>query len=72
MDINNLKSCIDHDEATIRSFVRNPEYAEHLLKEVIKDGDEKEIAYFQKLYDEAKARRNKATKTRWANVAAVL
>ena len=71
MDINNLKNCIDHEEATIRSFVRNPEYAEHLLEEVMKDGDEKEIAYFQNLCNEAKKRRSKI-KPRWANVAAVL
>ena len=74
MDINNLKNCIDHEEATIRSFVRNPEYAEHLLEEVMKDGDEKEIAYFQNLCNEAKKRREKTTSKnpRWAKVAAVL
>ena len=25
MDINNLKSCVDHEESTIRSFIRDPE-----------------------------------------------
>ena len=72
MDINNLKSCISHDEATIRSFVRNPEFAEYYLQSVLTDGDEKEIHRVQEWYNEAKARRNKVTKTRWANVAAVL
>ena len=47
---------ITHEEATIRSFMRNPEYAEHLLSVVVADGDEEEIAYFQNLYDEAKMR----------------
>ena len=49
---------ITHEEATIKSFIKNPEYAEHLLLEVIKDGDKDEITYFQKLYDEAQVRRN--------------
>ena len=56
MDINNFKSCIDHEEATIRSFIRDPEYASYLLTEVKQDGDKEEVAYFQNLYDEAKRR----------------
>ena len=47
MDINNLKSCISHDEATIRSFVRNPKFAEYYLNTVITDGDEAEIKRFK-------------------------
>lgn len=56
MDINNLKSCISHDKATIRSFVRDPEYADYYLKSVIADGDEDEIRNVQAWYDEAKSR----------------
>ena len=56
MDVNNLKSCISHDEATIRSFVRDPEYADYYLKSVIADGDEDEIRNVQAWYDEAKSR----------------
>lgn len=47
---------ITHKEATIRSFMRDPEYAEHLLGVVKADGDRDEIEYFQVLYDEARAR----------------
>ena len=52
---------ITHEEATIKSFMKDPEYAEYLISEVRKDGDEDEITYFQTLYDEAQARRKKAT-----------
>lgn len=55
MDINNLKSCISHDEATIRSFVRDPEYADYYLKSVIANGDNEEIRDVQAWYDEAKS-----------------
>ena len=44
------------EESTIRSFIENPEYAEHLMSVVIADGDKEEIKYFQKLYNEAKER----------------
>ena len=47
---------ITHEEATIKSFIKDPEFADYLMSEVLRDGDEKEIAHFQKLYDEAKAR----------------
>ena len=56
MDINNLKSCITHDEATIRSFMRDPEYADYYLQNVIADGDPDEISEVQAWFDEAKAR----------------
>lgn len=36
--------------------MRDPEYADFLLKEVKADGDIDEIKYFQELYDEAKSR----------------
>ena len=52
---------ITHEEATINRFIKNPEYAAYLISEVKKDGDKDEIAYFQHLCDEAKARvQNKA------------
>lgn len=56
MDINNLKSCISHDEAMIRSFIRDPEFAEYYLHTVILDGDNEEILQAQSWYDEAKSR----------------
>ena len=56
MNTNSFVDCIDGDEATIQSFMRDPEFADYLMSEVIADGDIKEIAAFQELYDEAKAR----------------
>ncbi len=47
---------ITHEEAMIKMLMEDTEYAEHLMSEVLKDGDENEITYFQNLYDEAKAR----------------
>ena len=47
---------ITHEEATIRSFMRDPEFADGLMSEILKDGDKEEIAHFQALYDEAKSR----------------
>ena len=47
---------ITHEESTIQHFMEEPEFADYLMNNVIADGDEKEIAYFQSLYDEAKAR----------------
>ena len=63
---------VTHDEAMIELFIEEPEYAEDLLNDVLTDGNDYEISRVQFWYDEAKARRNKVTKTRWANVAAVL
>ena len=56
MVLDKLKRCIDHDEATIRSFVRNPDFAEFYLKEVIADGDMDEIREVKGWLDEARAR----------------
>ena len=56
MNINNLKSCVSHDEAMIRSFVKDPEYADFYLNAVIADGDNDEIRDTQAWYDEAKSR----------------
>lgn len=60
------------EESTIRSFIRDPEYAEHLLSVVKADGDAEEIAHFQALYDEAKKRsRNEALKISYPSRLAV-
>lgn len=56
MNNRDLRGCITHKEATIRSFMRNPDFAEALLKEVIADGDFKEIHLFKTWFDEARAR----------------
>lgn len=56
MDINNLKACIDHDEATIQSFIHDPDYADYYLQTVIADGDAEEISEVQAWYDEAQRR----------------
>ena len=47
---------ITHEDATIQSFVKDPEFADYLMEEVLRDGDEDEVKYFQELYDEAKFR----------------
>ena len=47
---------VNHEESTIQHFMEEPEFADYLLNEVMQDGDEEEIAYFQSLYDEARAR----------------
>ena len=47
---------ITHEEATIKSFIKDPEFADYLMLEVLKDGDKNEIMHFQRLYDEARAR----------------
>ena len=62
---------ITHDESMVNMFMEDPEYADHLMAEIIDDGDKKEIEHFQTWYDEAEKRRNKI-KPRWASVAAVL
>ena len=49
-------SYIEHNEAVIRYFVKNPEFADLYLQTVLNDGDEEEIIETQHLYDEAKAR----------------
>ncbi len=55
-----MTNCITHDEATIRSFIRDPEYAYYYLQAVITDGDPDEIAEAQAWYDEAKVRTQEA------------
>ena len=47
---------ISHDEAMIQNFINEPDYADFLLDEVMKDGDADEIALVQSWYDEANAR----------------
>lgn len=61
MDINNLKSCISHEEATIQSYMRDPAFAEYMLQEAINDGDIDEIRKVQRRITEAKHRRESAT-----------
>ena len=56
MNLKHLDDCIDNDEAMIQSFMRDPEFAEYLLREIIADGDFNEIREFKGLIDEAKAR----------------
>ena len=56
MNLDNLKRCIDHDEATIQSFVRDPEFAEFYLKEVMADGDMDEIREVKGWLEEARSR----------------
>ena len=53
-------STISHEEATIRSFVCDPEFAEFYLKEVIADGDMDEIREAKSWVEEARARRAQA------------
>ena len=38
-----MKNCISHKEATIESFVRDPDFAEAHLNEVLSDGNVAEI-----------------------------
>lgn len=66
MNINNLKSCITHDEATIRSFMRDPEYAKFYLQAVIADGDAEEISTVKAWAREARARSREASY--WASL----
>lgn len=47
---------VTHDEAMIKSFVRDPEFADYYLKTVLAEGDSEEIADVQSWYDEAKTR----------------
>ena len=56
MDINNLKSCVDHEEATIHSYMRDPDFAEYMLQDAIAEGDIKAAQKIQKRINEAKRR----------------
>ena len=66
MDINNLKSCITHEEATIRSFMRDPDFAQALLHDAMADGDSQEIEKIQRRITEAQKRMQ--AQTYWDNV----
>ena len=55
-----MKNCISHKEATIESFVRNLEFAEVYLKEVLSDGDMAEIRQACSWVEEAQSRRRDA------------
>ena len=47
---------VTHDEAMIKSFVRDPEFADYYLETVLTEGDPEEIAGVQSWYNEAKMR----------------
>ena len=47
---------ISHDEAMIKHFAENPEYADELLNSVLTDGSEYEIQRVREWYNEAKSR----------------
>lgn len=47
---------VTHDEAMIKGFINDPEYADFYLSEVLKDGSDYEIQRTQYWYNEAKAR----------------
>ena len=49
-------STISNKEATIRSFMRDPEFAEYFLKDIIADGDFNEIRRVRGWVEEARAR----------------
>ena len=55
-----MKNCVAHKEATIESFVRDPEFAEAYLKEVLSDGDIAEIRQARSWVEEARSRRQDA------------
>ena len=47
---------IDHEEATIQSYMRDPEFAEYMLQEAINEGDINEARKIQRRINEAKSR----------------
>ena len=47
---------IRHDEAMIRHFIDDPEFAEIYLEEVLRDGGEREIRIVRDWYEEARRR----------------
>ena len=49
-----------HEEATIRSFVRDPDLAAAYLEEVLSDGDMDEVRRAKRRVEEARARRARA------------
>ena len=52
-----ITDTISHDEAIIRHFMEDTEFADLYLHTVKDDGDEDEIAEVQAWYDEAKSRK---------------
>ena len=52
-----MKSCIDHEEATIRSYMRDPDFANYMLQDAITEGDIDEVQKIQRRINEAKKRR---------------
>ena len=53
----NLKSCVDHEEATIRSYMRDPKFADYMLQEAIAEGDTAEEQKIRRRINEAKSRK---------------
>ena len=49
-------SYITHEEATIQSFMRDPEFAEYMLQDAIAEGDFVEVRKIQRRIGEAKVR----------------
>lgn len=49
-------SYVTHDEAVIRHFMEDPEFAKSYLREVLADGDPEEISEVKGWIDEARAR----------------
>ena len=47
---------IEHEEATIQSYMRDPEFAEYTLREAIDEGDINEARKIQRRINEAKSR----------------
>ena len=47
---------VTHDEAMIKNFINEPDYANFYLSEVLKDGDDYEIQRVRYWYDEAQKR----------------
>ena len=47
---------IEHEEATIQSYMRDPEFAEYTLREAINEGDINEAHKIQRRINEAKSR----------------
>ena len=56
MNLKHLADCIDHDEATIQSFMRDPKFAIAYFRSVMADGDTEEISEVKGWIDEARAR----------------
>ena len=57
---------ITHEEAMIRSFMEEPEFADYLMSEILADGDANEIKRFQDWYNEAQRRRQEVSY--WSSV----